>query len=290
MKKNYPPLIGTILYFLSIGLWFILLASLFFWSLPVLLLVYLLGIVSTTFSRKALFWPAFRNHWVWKWFRESYFEYTVEGPGKEYIIQRSEGGPSTKDNNSSMKRKIMYAIYPHGTLPVSTFFYFCTNGDQFPTLITCIHSAVFKIPFLRDVAQWLNCTTVTKEDIIEAIRMTDQIAINPGGVGDIAYTDTTTVCQRRGFLCIAKEEKCLVVPIWIPQERSFFSVFMPLGRVLEPYLGYPFPLFIWPIFPRKLKTVIRVGNAIDMGKPDFSIEDGFKQFYEKELPFLQTLK
>lgn len=272
-RKKYPPLIGTILYFFSIGIWFILLFSLFIWSLPVLILVYLLGVVSALFTRKTVFWPAFRNHWIWEWFRRSYFQYTVEGPGELHP-----------------KGKVMYAIYPHGTLPVSTFFYFCTNGPEFPDTITCIHSAVFKIPLLSDIAQWLNCTTVSKHDIVTALNSTGSIAINPGGIQDIAFTDTSTVCKRYGFLRIAKEEKCLVVPIWIPQERSFFSVWMPLGRTLEPYLGYPFPLFIWPLFPRRIKSTIRVGNAIDFSSKNISVEDAYNQFYNVELPFLQSMK
>ena len=278
-------LVGTILYFSSIGLWVILLVSFFLWLIPVLFLVYLLGVISTTFTRKAKPWPEFKAHWVWKWFRESYFQFQVKGPGLDYIIQKKEDqkGPSSLREKD---RNILYAIYPHGVLPVTTFFYWCVNPDQFPDTITCVHSVVFQIPLIKDVAQWLSLTSVREDDIVGAYKKTTRVAINPGGVGDIGNNSSSNdVCKRHGFLRVAKEMDALVIPIWVPQERSFFSVWKPFGDILVPYLRYPFPLFIWPIFPRKIQTDIMVGNAIDM--KEFTVEEGYDQFYNVELKNLQ---
>ena len=90
--------------------------------------------------------------------------------------------------------------------------------------------------------------------------------------------------KRKGFLRLAKETNSQVVPVWIPEERSYYRIWMPLGHVLEPWLRYPIPLFIWgilffPLLPRRVKTRIYVGTPIQIGAVK-SVEQAYQEFYQ----------
>lgn len=92
----------------------------------------------------------------------------------------------------------------------------------------------------------------------------------PGGIADIANTGNV-VTKRYGFLKLAKQTCTPVVPVWIPEERSYYSMWLPMGRVLERWLSYPVPMFIWgsrffPLMPKRIATRIFVGDAIHMNE------------------------
>lgn len=286
-------LIGTVLYFVCIGLWFIVLTSCLFWAiilvLPPMFIWWLIGVASAGFIKRTVPWPAFKAFWLWESIRKHYFEYTVHGPGKD-LIEREMSSDVSATGSANKYKKLMWTVYPHGILPWTAIFFWGLN-PKFKSVIPCIHSSIFMIPLIRDMAGWMGCTTVDKQDMITALNNSGRIVMAPGGIADIAAKGNDVV-KRMGFLKLAKETGACVVPIWIPEERSYYSMWLPLGRTLESFLCYPFPMFTWglfwlPFIPKKIKTRILVGDPIQL--KDISVKQAYTLYY-KAIVDLQKIK
>ena len=178
--------------------------------------------------------------------------------------------------------KLMWAVYPHGVFPWTATFHWALN-PRFKDTIPCMHGLVLNIPFIRDMAGWCGTTSVSEADMTAALDKTGRIMMCPDGIAGMAMKGRE-LKKRRGFLRIAKNTDTHVVPVWIPEERSYYRMWMPLGRTLEPWLRYPIPLFVWgmllfPLMPRMLQTRIYVGNPIHMNGVK-SVDQGYVEFYQ----------
>ena len=119
--------------------------------------------------------------------------------------------------------------------------------------------------------------------MLRTLREGRSIYMCPGGVADITNRKHE-IKKRTGFLRIAKEANVPVVPIWCPDERSYYEHWSPLGGLLKPILGFEIPILIigrwWcPILPRAVeKSRICVGPPItwDDGK---SLEEASAEFW-----------
>ena len=156
----------------------------------------------------------------------------------------------------------MWAVYPHGVFPWTPIFYWGLN-PAFNSLLPCIHSGVFMIPLLRDLAGWMGCISANKRDIINALENGNSVLITPGGLQDIQYK-YNKIKKRRGFLKIAKETKTSVVPVWIDGERQHYSYFI-WGNSYLPFL------------PKKIQTRIIIGEPISL--KNISVEEGYDLYY-----------
>jgi hypothetical protein len=111
---------------------------------------------------------------------------------------------------------------------------------------------------------------VSREGITSALRDGEQVFLSPGGLLESCYEGDEYV-KRDGFLKIAHETGARVIPVWFPEERSYFKQWLPLGHRLAPLLTLPFPFFVWgknwcPLLPRTHEieeSRIMIGLAID---------------------------
>jgi len=86
---------------------------------------------------------------------------------------------------------LLFACRPHGILVVSAWLTFLTGrldarrpGPK-PTLLA-VHSILFKIPLLRELALALGCIDVGRESILAALSHGYRVAVLPGGVREMA--------------------------------------------------------------------------------------------------------
>ena len=240
--------VGLALYFLGLGLWVIVFVLGVLWVLPWIALFYLAGWLS-----HARPWPQLRDYSVWRWLRNDYFHFRTVG--------------ATLPSPENGEEPVIYAIYPHGHFSITALIYFALN-PRFGSARPAIHSAIFWIPVFGTLAMWIEAIGVTHAEMSATLRSGKSIYMCPGGVADIANTGTQ-IQRREGFIHVARDCGARVVPIWCPQERSYYSHWLPLGRWLQPLLGFPVPLFIWglwwcPFLPRGADdSPIRVGKAVD---------------------------
>lgn len=101
---------------------------------------------------------------------------------------------------------------------------------------------------------------------MSALHDDGRIYMCPGGVADIENTGDN-IKRRRGFLRVARETRSHVVPVWCPEERSYYSHWLPLGKTLKEWLFFPIPMIIvgrwWcPLVPRPPKV-----SRVFVGEP-----------------------
>jgi hypothetical protein len=112
----------------------------------------------------------------------------------------------------------------------------------------------------------------------------------PGGIADSHLTGNNIV-KRSGFLRIARDMKCVVIPVWCPDERSYYLQWCPLGFTLQKWLFFPIPMFLFgrwwcPLLPRHVeKSRIRIGTPIDFEAID-TLDKG-EDLYWNEIKRMQ---
>lgn len=248
-------IIGIALYFLGIGIWVILLCLAVVWAIPWLMFAYLAGFLSRTGP-----WPEIRDFRIWKWIRDSYFSFKVQG---DALTLNSNAGK-------------LYAIYPHGHFSMTALFFFALN-PTFAHARGAIHSMIFYLPLFGSFARWVDAIGVTQNEMSSVLNNGGTVFMCPGGVNEIAKTGHD-ITRRSGFLRIACETNSELIPVWCPQERSYFSHYLPLGRTFEQFFYFPVPMFIWgiwwmPLLPRRplngISTIL-IGKCIKTQNRDFS--------------------
>lgn len=236
------------IFFLGIGLWIIIFVSILFWITPALLLMYFAGWLS-----HARAWPELKNYVIWKWMRQEYFRFKLEGA--ENLVAEQNG-------------PVIYAIYPHGHFSVTHVFYWALN-PAFSESRAAIHSFIFWIPIFSTFAKWIEAIHVTESDMKHTLSVAKKsIYMCPGGIADIANTGTV-IKKRSGFIRLARECKAKVIPVWCPQERSYYSHWLPFGRCFGGELPVMLIWGVWwcPFLPRRVPegkhSRIIIGTPID---------------------------
>lgn len=238
--------IGYALYFVGVGLWFILLSVLLFWSIPWIVLAFIAGWL--THSRE---WPELKHYLLWKWLRDHYFKFEIV----------SGALPNEPDRGA-----VLYAIYPHGHYSVTATFFWALN-PLFENARAAVHSVIFYVPVFGSFVRWIGAIGVTEKEMRQTLQSGRPIYMCPGGVAEIDK-EGRDVVKRRGFIRVACETGAIIYPIWCPDERSYYSHYTPFGRALQPIFGLPIPLFIWgkwwcPFLP----SVPKKPSRICIGKP-----------------------
>lgn len=255
---------GIGLYFATLWLWVVLLTLFLLCSLPPTLLLIGLGYFLRSFTTT---WPGFRELWVWDFLRREWFNFVLEGHPNGVKIAMDDMAAGGRSD----KVPTLYAIYPHGHCALTTMFYWALN-PAWKHARGAVHSILFYIPVLNMLVGWCGMTSVTENDLVQAIQVDRRVYMCPGGIRDVA-NEVNEVTKRSGFLRVARECKCRVVPVWCPDERSYYQHWLPLGHLLEPLLFFPVPIFIWgqwwcPFLPRSVsKSRIRVGEPVAWDDP-----------------------
>jgi hypothetical protein len=247
--------VGIALFFLGIGLWIIALFGLLLWSLPWIVLAFFAGWLSRGGE-----WPGMKHWRLWEWLR---------GPnGFNFKIEYGH-------LNHHNEQPVIYAIYPHGHFSLTALFYFALNPHFSGNCVAAVHSIIFYTPLFGSLARWLNAIGVTEKEMLATLKAGRSIFMCPGGVADIVNTGND-MKRRSGFLRVARLAGVKVVPIWCPDERSYYTHWLPLGWSLERILHFPIPIIIWgrwwcPILPNipSICSRIRVGGcALDPSNED----------------------
>ena len=175
----------------------------------------------------------------------------------------------------------LFAIHPHGFLPVSAALGFALVGRSGPIVkylpkvlgpdwpnerqvsapdpLIAVTEIVFWIPFLRELFIWAGCVVANREVMI-AVLAKRSLVVVPGGLREGTVHNHEKLrfsfCHR-GFLKIAAQIKKPVRAMFAQGENRVWVV-LPgwegLRRFASRYALYPFPtLFIPFLFPHELR-------------------------------------
>lgn len=257
--------IGYGLYFLGLGLWFILLSVFFFWAIPWIGLAFLAGYLTN-----AREWPDLKRYALWHWLRDHYFQFKVIGE----LPERPDQG------------RIIYAIYPHGHFSMTATFFWALN-PTFSNARAAVHSLIFYLPAFGSFVRWIGSIGVTRAEMINTLNANQPIYMCPGGVAEIDKTGTDII-KRSGFIKVACETDATLYPIWCPEERSYFSHYTPCGNALKFLFGFPIPMFIWgkwwcPLLPGYLGRPSRIYIGQPITTKNCTLQDVEQRFWDQML-------
>jgi hypothetical protein len=165
---------------------------------------------------------------------------------------------------------LLYACRPHGILVVSAWLSFLTGRmdalGQKPTLLA-VHSILFKLPFLRELALALGCIDVGRKSILAALAHGHRVAVLPGGVREMAGMPEPE--GPSGIVRLAHEYGVPLVPVHFGGEADLCWVWTgePAWlRALREWLirktRAPFPLFFVPRVWRRPSLTTVIGEAL----------------------------
>lgn len=276
--------LGITLYFVGIGLWVIALVWLVAWgfvllipAIPALLLAFIGGYFTNILQQREE-WPTLRTLSVWAYLRQFYFRFSVHG-NEEGVKLIEEHAYREEQQNAGVK--YVWAIYPHGHYSLTALFYWALNPN-FTSTRPAVHSALFFLPGIGSVMGWLGAVGVSRAEMTRSLNDGQSLVMCPGGVADIANTGNE-VKRRSGFVRIAQDTGACVVPVWCPDERSYYRHWLPLGRLTEALFSFPVPLFIFgrwwcPLLPRATpQSRIYVGKPVDCREGSF--EDNLAEYW-----------
>jgi hypothetical protein len=152
----------------------------------------------------------------WNWYRQNKLWYLSHQYTELELVR------TMKLNN---KKRYIFAVHPHGILIISRIgVYGGTFERLFPGLDTRTLGAspMFYVPCARDICLWMGAVDASKKTADKVLSQSSpllSLMIYPGGSKEIFLTDPnssiTTIIARRGFIRLAIEHRCDIVPVFV---------------------------------------------------------------------------
>lgn len=251
--------------------------------IPWLVTLLLLGYVSNVL-RLSREWPGFRNWRLFEYLRECVFRF------KPHFHSDAQRRLLFEDDKKGRKQGVMWALYPHGTISYTAIFFWSLNPKT-AHVRPAVHSGGFFAPFFALFTAWLHCIHVTWEQMSSTLQEGGQLFLSPGGLSESWY-DGDNYIKRKGFISIAMETRSILVPVWFPEERSYFTRIMwSWSHWSTQWFGFPIPVFFWgrtrlPFLPRTPppngESRLLFGESMDFSMRPFSemsAEEARNYFY-----------
>ena len=202
-----------------------------------------------------------------------------------------------EDEEVYKETRCMFAIAPHGTLPLSVWALWHQRCDIFDKVCLFFGSQVGIVPGYR---LWTGarggCMTVTKKNLISVMETDNNVALVPGGVSEMLKCEPhskniNVSIKHKGFVRIAIQQGFDLVPIVMLHENDMYN--NPL-RDFQLYcykkfkvpVGLPYYTNKWflPMSNQKPLRVV-VGKRIKVKKMEIATEEQVEAihrlFYEE---------
>lgn len=200
----------------------------------------------------------------------------------------SQNFPITFLNRNSIKndKKYLYVFIPHGLITISQIIHNFDPDSELNKLniYNGVHSYIYRIPLLREMAQMCGGIPVDKS-VINTYLKKGSVSITVGGAREISYAldneqnDKLFIRKRKGFIKIAQDNSVEIVPIYCWNEQQFLTtskwhVFEILNKLLTLLLGRYFDLNSFQtFFPANLIKIFETiigkvkGTKLYVGEP-----------------------
>ena len=220
--------------------------------------------------------------WLNKWWTISHWWFPISLRVWNGTDCSEDPSPAHK---AALPSKFILAMHPHGPFPLSASVimpqlakFGAPLGDLFASVRFAAATAVFVIPFVRDMYLWLGCIEAGRSTLTLALNRGHSVAILPGGEDeqlivchdDDIYEDL--VLPRDGLFRLALECETPLIPCFSFGERrtyqaSSFMLGWRLHLVKKYRVGIPVAWgshWWFPFVPRRLPVQIVIGKPIPL--------------------------
>lgn len=185
---------------------------------------------------------------------------------------------------SKSRTPMIFAHEPHGILPfpMITFSPYL-HHLRFLNCSCLVTSAVFYVPFVRQIYSWTHCESVDKATFQAKLQRKENFVFCPGGVQEVTMMDPTQpddvlvyLKTRKGFIKLALASGTPIVPSFAFNMDGCYGYWIPGGKLVNKVaraVGV-LPMAFWGRFgvpfgiPKPQRIQVVIGKVIHIPKED----------------------